>query len=359
MNDLNRLLDDAAASDGGQRLNPHALLASGRRRVRNRRAAVAGCVTAAVVAAAALVAWLPGGNDRADVVGDPSERSAIYEEVRIPVEEVERRCSIVLNAANPNAPQRYVTGRAADGTAVPGSEVDHFIETREGWTAYLMPVGEEWPAGEPFYDQATELSPGQGGGAGSEDVRWILETACLIPQPDQVDAVPQAQGERLPRDATAAEVVDLCAARTGYDLRGWDPLLVGSQGSTDVAIMMSDNGYVAVCKLFDHGWSGDLQIEPEPYLDSDGQPIHADPEELILVDAIGGSGGRVHFSEARVLPGLPDDHTVTFSVDGEVIAETTTHRGAFLIAFNAPGKAKVVGRLTDPDGTVVWEGVVS
>ncbi|KAA1428873.1 hypothetical protein [Nocardioides antri] len=365
MNDLDQLLRDAADSGDGDRLDPRELLSSGRRRVRNRRAAVAGGVAAAVVAAAAVVTWLPTGDDRpdpSDVVDGPGDHSSTYEEVRIPVEEVERRCSIVLNGINGTGDLSYVTGRAPDGTAVSGTEADHFVETREGWTAYLRPVGERWPAGEPRYRSdaggprqsvASGSAGGDGGGDGDGEM-LVGEMACVIPQADLVAAIPGALYTPLPEDAGADQVVELCSAQTGYDLRGWEVLLVRSFEFETVALTMSENGYVATCTVWDEGWLSDLRIDPEPYLDEDGDPLPADPDDL----AVATSFGSGTFTEARVLPGLPDGYVVSFSAGGEVIAETTTHRGAYAIEFPVPEEGPVIGRVTDPEGTVLWEDVV-
>jgi len=353
MNDLNQLLRDAADSDSSPRLNPLDLLSSGRRRVRNRRIAVAGGAVAAVVGAAVLITWLPSVDSRPDVVDEPRQHSSTYEEVRVPVEEVERRCSVVLNAVNHTEGLRYVAGRADDRTAISAAEGDRLVETREGWTVDLLPVGEKWPADEPrSVSDSAPMPAGHGPGAGSA---LVGATACVIPQADQVDAIPAALDTPVPNAANAGAVVDLCAAQTGYDLRGWEPLAVGSFDLDTAAILLSDNGYVGICTLYDDGWSADLEIEAEPYLDSEGNPIPAGPGELTL-DTGFGSGT---YSVARVLPGLPDNYAVSFSAEGKVIAETTTHQGAYLIGFDAPERARVTGRLTDPDGKVVWEGDIN
>lgn len=354
MNDLNQLLRDAADSGDGDRLDPHDLLVAGRRKVRNRGYAAAGVVTAVFVAAAAALTWLPTDDERPDVANDPDGHSTTYEEVRVPPGEVERRCSVVLNGLNSTTDVQYVAGKADDGTAISaGEDPDPDLHaTTEGAVAYLMPVGRKWPRGEPDYGfQRSRLHYGTFG----RDPHLVGETACVIPQADEVAAIPEALDSRLPKAAGAREVVDLCSAQTGYDLRGWEPLAAGTMGSSSAAIVMSENGYVATCTVHDRGWFSQLEIDPEPYLDEEGDPIPADSEDL----AVGISYGSGPFSEARVLPGLPDDYMVSFSADGEVIAETTTNRGAYLISFRAPRDAVVTGRVTDRDGKVVYEAVVS
>lgn len=354
MNDLNQLLDDAAGAGGGPRLDPRDLLASGRRRVRNRRLAVAGGVTAVVVLAAALTAWLPS-DDEPDVVDRPDSHGSTYEDVPLPLEEVERRCSVVLNAVNPGDDVDYVAGRADDGTAVSATEAEHFVETREGWTAYLMPVGERWPRGEPHYERATEPQPPLQGTGGSGDpaggdAALVGETACVIPQEDLLAGIPDSLDAPRPRDD--AGIIETCAAQTGYDLRGWEPLAVESLEQVDIALLMSDNGYVARCDVYDDGWLSTLEISPESYLDADGdpQPSHVDTRRRLWAVPTSGSG---HNEIAHVIPGLPNGYTVVVEVDGRELARTTTHRGAYILEFDMPERGNVDTLLLSPDGEVL------
>lgn len=354
MNDLNQLLHDAADSGGGHRLDPQDLLSSGRRKVRNRRLALAGGAVTAAVAAAALVAGLQADDDRPDVVDDPDRRSATYEEVRVPVEEVERRCSVVLNAVNRTDDLEYVAGRSASGRGVSGTEVDHFIETREGWVAYLVPAGERWNFGEPAYpDPETGVIGPSASDGGSQ-----LDNACVIPQPGLIDSIDEGLEAPVPPMTDPAAVADLCSARSGYDVGTWDPLVAGVLDGDTVAILMSSNGFVAHCALGSDGFTT-FEIEADPYLDDDGVPIPPGPRDLRLDPSfMERYRGTATYGAARVLPGLPDGYTVNFSANGDVLAETTTHRGAYLVEFTAPAGVPVTGRLTDPEGAVVWEGIV-
>lgn len=91
MNDLNRLLHDAADNHTVQPLDARELAASARRRVRNRRLDVAAGTVAVTLAAAAVATELQGGEDRHDMVDDPSQHT-IYEDGIVPVNEVGRLC---------------------------------------------------------------------------------------------------------------------------------------------------------------------------------------------------------------------------------------------------------------------------
>ena len=136
MNDLNQLLRDASTSDDDSRLSSQDLLASGRRKVRK-----AGSPSPAArqppYSPRAVTGWLRSGDDQADVV-DPDGRSAIYEEVRVPIDEVERRCSAVINAPR-QTDIEYVTGVSDNRVAVPGAETDQPIDAAEGDIVLMFP----------------------------------------------------------------------------------------------------------------------------------------------------------------------------------------------------------------------------
>jgi hypothetical protein len=368
MNDLNQLLHDAAGSGDGPRLDPRDLLSSGRRKVRNRRIAVAGGVTAVVVAAAALLAWLPSGDDRPDVVDDPHGRSSSYQEVKLPVEEVERRCSVVLNDRYGTTGVDYVTGSAPDGTAVAGTEVDHFIETREGATALLLPFGERWPNGEPHYGlrlRGAPLRPGDGGRARPS------VSLCVVPQTDLMDGIAKAEGKGTPH--SPAKLLDTCSLRTGFDIRGWQVLTARYDAVADGLLLAgSTNGYVAICQVSGaaagaRGEDGNLHAAVGPegstWFAVVPAPDFGDPSSVpdalddylfyhYCSDPFLGAG----LTCSGRLPDPVDDHRVEVVVDGDVLAETTTRAGTFDLRADLPAAARTIAvRLVAPDGEIVWD----
>lgn len=340
MNDLNRLLRDAAGSDGGERLDPQDLLAAGRRKVRNRHIAAAGAAAAGVAAIIAAVAFgTAPGDDKADVVDDLNRGT--YEEVRITPAEVERRCSVVLNARY-GTDVSWVAG-TVNGIATSVTTTRQEIETREGHLVWLTPEGDEAvnaPQGEGPTTWTGRLDP-------SSDA---LYGECLIPQTVYLDDVGAPQTTPVSADDADA-VADACSRRNGFDVSEWSVVASADESGDVFAILMSTNGYFSACELSVGGGSI-LDIEGRPHR-SDGESPGRNgyyPE---------GSCGSVGDAAVRcvvygVVPGLPDAYRAELVRGQDVVASTITSEGAFLLVHRpTPGQEPPRFRLVGSSGEVL------
>ncbi|RHW26874.1 hypothetical protein D0Z08_11810 [Nocardioides immobilis] len=343
MNDLNQLLHDAAGSGDDHRLDPRDLLTAGKRKVRNRRLALAGGAVAAVVAAAALVTGLPSDDDRQDVVDDPDQRSSSYEEVRIPVDEVERRCSVVLNGEGEST--RWVGGVDEDGTAVSAATTGQRIENREGHIAELLPAGTK---GVSYFPPPRRREGWSGSALPDADEIGGL---CLIPQADLLDGVENAQAAPLPPADDHAAVADLCAHRAAYDVGGWQ--VVATAETTDYlfAMLRSDNGYYAACMLeADGGALLDLEGLRHPAEPRTAPDRRYPPYVGECADQANGDGVCVVYGAD-----LADGFRVDLVGGERVLATSIPTNGAYLVAAEISNSAEVAIRITSPDGDVLEE----
>lgn len=340
MNDLNQLLHDAAGSGDGQRLDPRDLLSSGRRKVRNRRLALAGGTVAAAVAAAALVMALQP-DDRPDVVDNPKQRNSTYEEVRIPVDEVERRCSVVLDGGSEGT--AWVGGVDQRGRAVSAATTGQRIETREGHVAELLPAGLKGVSYVP--------PPRREGWSGSalpdaEEVGGL----CLIPQADLLDGVESAEAAPLPPPDDHAAVADLCARRNAYDVSGWQVVATAETTESLIAMLASDNGFFAACALERDGGAS---------LDLEGVQHSGEPSAP-RAPRYASAGSCAHQADGHGVclvygADLADGYRVDLMRGGRVLETSTAADGAFVVAAEVSDDVTVGVRITSPEGDVVEE----
>lgn len=188
MNDLDRLLHDAASHPEGGRLRPAELLTAGRRKVRKRRFTAIAAATAAVAVVVGVTATMSTIGRDPDVVDRPLGPTEGYREVRITPAEVEVRCSAVLNMVH-GTEATWVASRAPSGGPASAADTGQVIENREGFAVRLRPL----------------------------DPRPGAERAatCHIPQADLIAGVDEAIAEPVPPADDRARVADLCSRRIG------------------------------------------------------------------------------------------------------------------------------------------------
>lgn len=360
MNRLADLLHETPDPQDAWMLDPMALVAAGEHRVvRRRRRVRAGVAGAAAVVLAITVAGQRViGDDGPDVV-EPAPAPGEYHDVWLDRSEMEHRCSRVLGERN-GTDVRYVAGRAPDGTAVPGSQVDHYVETREGWAVRLVPEGEVWPASAPL-----DPEPATGPRITPAANRARLGTTadvCVIPQEPAMPLAEALQAVPAPTDEEA--IVRACTRASGYDLTGWD--VVGavrhaaasspaSQEALD-AVLLSTNGQAAWCWL-SQDLPGGIGMIPRRYRGPTGEPLLL-PEDIdpatrfaVVAPTVDPALG------VGVIPGLPDDWQVRVVADGSPLATVTTDLGGFAYALEGAVSAQVwTAEVRDDAGALVWSG---
>ena len=337
MTDFRDLLNRAAEPEGEWAVDRQALVAAGHRRVARRRAAAITCAVVIVAAASVVgLTTLLGRDDPRSLVTDDRQEAGSYSEVRVPVAEVERRCSLVLNSQRGSDDEgvRWVAGRDSEGRGVSATLTSQVVENREGHTVPVVPEGERWPA-----DGGS--NPGaEPGGTGGIGERADRSADCLIPEESMLDQLDTSHREVPDTDDHAAVLAD-CSTRTGYDVRSWTVLAAVAAFGTLDAVAMSDNGYVVFCSIDQSGVH--LTLDDRRYLDDEGQvalpsddegPTDPDrypaPEETWCQ---GTDQGAVECGLSGVLPGLPDGYRIALSLPDGAVATSTTHRGAFAMAF--------------------------
>jgi hypothetical protein len=345
MNDLNKLLEQASAPEDVWALDRQALVAEGHKRVARRRwvNAIAGAAAVAVIATLAAAFLPPGRQEGREIADHPS--AGDYVQVRIPVSEVERRCTIAMNMLL-GSDATWVAG-TRDRRAVSATETGEAIETREGFQIGVRPEG-------------------------SRARSMVDPEMCAIPQEAMLGEIAFPSKAEMPQPEDHEGVAQWCSRSNGYDLRGWSILAAvqDSDGWLD-AVAISDNGYVASCEIVDGG-PASLDIESKRFRDEGGKPIvpdddtgPADPDRyqvLYPTSAGRGQDGRVEVGAIDVIRGLPDEYRITVSLpDGTPLATVTTNSGGFAYSFvvdDLPGN-ELVFEVVDTDGEPVWEGQLS
>jgi hypothetical protein len=336
MKDLRDAMVDAGAPRDDWNAEIPALIAAGQKRVRRRKIIAAGVAAAAVaiVGTTAVLAGLPGLN-RAHPDPVKPDRRGIYVEERLSPAEVERRCTIVLNAAEGQSKYTWVT---------------ESTETRVGRTIAMQTVD---PAGN----------------GGSLQVAGLGN--CVIPQEDMLDQVTGAYPTTMPLPDDADALAEQCSRQAGYDFSEWAVLAAAARGRPSVdgvnVILMSANGYAVHCNIAPPEHSTGITFLEHRFHDDDGEPIlppgDAGPDDP---DRFDGVAPRC-YSELRqvlcvstgVIPGLPDDYQIEVIRPDGSVEEFVTNRGAFAIvtrfAKTGASPVKLDTRVMDRDGKVVWE----
>jgi hypothetical protein len=217
MTDLKELLQESVHGDGPA-VDPQAVLARGRRRVRQRRVRVVAAVVAGVVAAGLAVSTglLPVRNPL------PAERPGSFLRVQVPRAEALSRCQALLGRRTAMLygyqPEQFRLLRGAgtsttyDGTRVQNPPEPWFEGTVLYFTASGSPVG---------------------------------AVACMVPAKDAPDA--GARPDQHARPGTEAFRSE-CAQAGGIDLTGWR--LAASARSKDetLGLFLSANGWTLQCR---------------------------------------------------------------------------------------------------------------
>ncbi len=348
MKDLRDAMLDAGAPRDDWNAEIPALIAAGQRRVRRRKLIVAGATAAAIaiVGTTAVLAGLPGLNRADPEPVKPDKDRSIFVEERLPVEEVERRCNILLAKGNGGLATEWVAGRDADGRAVAASKSVEAVENRVGRTLEGGPPGTPLPAaGE---DPGPEVTP------------------CTIPQESFLDR-PPANPTSLPKDSQAS--LRICSDALGYDVTGW-ALLASQRARPElVAVIMSANGHAVRCDIDTGFQSATAELLDDSFLSANGDPV--------LPSADMGPGDPRRYDNLKlrcqteticmvsgVVWGLPSGHVVELRApDGIVVARTTVSRGAVAalmkVSSNQSSAITRNGlkvRVLDVDEEPVWTG---
>lgn len=362
MNDLSRMLGRAAEAEDEWALDPTSLMREGERRMARRRHLAAGVGAAvALVATVVIAGVLPGGGGP-DI--EPAPAPGEYREVSLSPDEMEARCTAQLNQRN-GTDLRWVAGHAEDGTAVPGAQAGHYVETREGWAIELAPEGERWRGRAADAPEAPEAPDAESPRITDAAHRARLgETAvCLIPQAGTSPARARAD---VPSADDEAAILAACSVTSGYDVDGWQVLATADTGPYLIpdpptyldAVLMSDDGRAAHCWLRERRFGG-LGFIPRPYRDASGEPTSLPGD----ADPAGGYGVLLPDPDPAlmlgVVPGLPDGWVIEVSDGNGTVAELTTHHGGFAVARDGVGHTRDwFARVSDETGDLVWEGAL-
>lgn len=363
MTEIRDLLHRAAEPEHEWAVDRQALLAAGHRRVARRRLAAVTC-SVAVAAAATVVglATLVGTDDPESLVTDHRQGAGSYSEVRVPIAEVERRCSIVLNRQRGWDDQdvRWVAGSDSAGRGVSAAETSQDVENREGRTVPVVPEGEQWPAND------SGFAPGAGpGGTGGTGAAVDPSAECHIPQEAMLDRVDTSGDRDLPGADDHGAILADCSTRTGYDITAWTVLVAQSGFGSVEAVTMSDNGYAVTCAI-DRG-GAELTFDDRRYLDDLGRPVlptddegPTDPDRYpapVSTACQGLDQGPVECTTSGVLPGLPDGYQIALTQPDGSVATAITHTGAFAMSFTMPELAdRFPVVVSSAEGEVLWRG---
>ncbi|WP_154402922.1 hypothetical protein [Nocardioides speluncae] len=331
------MLDAGAPRDDWNAEIP-TLIAAGQKRVRRRKLIAAGTAAAviAIIGTTAALTGIPGLN-RADPDPVKPDKSGFYVEERLAPAEVERRCTIVMNADG-QTKYTWVT----DST-----------ETRVGRTIAM---------------QTTDLT----GNGGSHAAAFLQN--CVIPQEKMLHQPRRAHPAKMPLPTDTDALTEQCSRQASYDFTDWTILASAARGRPGVdgvnVVLMSANGYAVHCNISPPESSTGIRFGEGRLHDDEGEPIlppdDAGPEDP---DRYVGIAPRCYREERQirclstgVIPGLPDGYRIEVVRPDGSVKEFVTNRGAFAIVVRSDKESGTPDRLDakvmDQDGGVLWDSAI-